>query len=145
MENVEVQEVANQEGEKRNEFVKTLMGALAKFPNTPAEAEVAGWKEEHGEVYASGMSDDEIFIWRPLTRVEHKTILSALRDAEMATQKPADESELKEKVVRVCLLWASRPDSVEKKGGTVETLFEQIMANSNFMDPRVAAQLVFKL
>ena len=52
-----------------------------------------------------------------------------------------------EKIVSMCLLWPKKtPEELaQDKGGTVPTLLEQVMANSNFMTAQQASFLVVKL
>jgi len=131
--------------EEREQFISSLMEALNKFSNAPSEDQISGWKTEHGEIFASGFSEDEVYIWRPLTREEHRDSLRKLRETEQSTGVPVDEGVFKEDVTTTCLLWSSHPSMLQKKAGTIEMLFEQIMSRSNFMDPRLATQMVIKL
>ena len=52
-----------------------------------------------------------------------------------------------ENIVSMCLLWPklSVEDLQKDKGGTVSTLLEQVMQNSNFLTPQQASMLVIKL
>ena len=115
-------------------FVEKLRELLSGFPNHPDESVIENWKNDHGDVFCSALSEDELFVFRAVSRKEH-------RDIQAASE---DESDYELRVVTTCLLWSSVPD-LERKGGTLPTLLEQIMQNSNFMPPQLAGQLVVKL
>ena len=119
-----------------------LGGYLAAFPGAPTNEEIEGLKQTHGEVLCSGFSDTELFVWRPITRREFITLQAALGQQEGATQ-----FDLEEQMVRLCLLWASPAGekALDTKAGSLPTLHEQIMQNSNFMNPAMASALVIKL
>lgn len=120
-----------------------LASLLSNFANAPDQTTIENWKQVHGEVLCSGLSEVELYIWRPLTRAEFSNL-----QAE-AMQAAQQESNLvhEEKIVSMCILWSSEPGqkALANKAGTVTTLHEQIMQNSNFVDPRMASVLVVKL
>lgn len=114
-----------------------LASLLAQIPGAPDAAALEKWKQVHGEIFCSGFSDDEIFIWKPVNRREYLEIQKAVQ-----ANQEADFSEL---VVRKCILWSSSERALELKAGSIPTLSEQIMQNSNFMPVQLAANLVIKL
>ncbi len=116
-----------------------LLEALSKFKDAPDGVKLEEWKQLHGEVFCSAFSDDEVFIWRTLNRKEYVTIQKTPRE------QPLSEFEFQELIVNSCLLWASNKQSLVTKGGSVTTIAEQIMLNSNFVAPAVAASLVLRL
>ena len=123
--------------------VENLAAALAAYPGAPTVLTIEGWKQQFGEVMASGFTDDELFVWRPITRREYVAL-----QKEMATpkegQEPLNGFDFEDRVVKACLLWSSVKD-LDSKGGTIPTLSEQIMQNSNFTSPQLAGMLVVKL
>lgn len=131
----------------RLEFVQSMLDAIAKFPNSPSDNDVLSWKESFGDIYGFGLAEDELFIFRSLTRVEHRAALKKMREAAQAVQDGDAEAmpDEAEEIVTICLLWCSKPASLHRKAGTYETLHQQILSYSNFVDPNIAAQLVFKL
>lgn len=137
---VEEQEKTPEE-EAVEETIRKVTESLAVFPGAPTQEQVEGWKREFGGVYASGTSDTEIFIWRPVTRAEFTELGIA------AVERQLSQLAVEETLVKKCLLWASPlgKEALVKKGGTVTMLHEQVMVNSNFLDPRVASQVVIKL
>lgn len=119
-----------------------LAKLLSVFPGSPSKDKLEGWKQEHGEIFCSGFSETELFIWRPLSRREYVGLQKELR-APGAQQMT--ELEYEEAVVAKCVMWSSAPNALERKGGSVSTLSEQIMLNSNFVPPAVASAYVIKL
>lgn len=121
---------------------KELSGYLSDFPGAPSKEEVEQLKQQYGEVLCSGFSDTELFIWRPITRAEFISL-----QAELTKQEGATQFDLEENTVKLCLLWSSLEGSaaLENKAGSLPTLHEQIMQNSNFMNPAMASALVIKL
>lgn len=113
---------------------------LAALDNAPNAEQIEAWKQEHGEVFCSVLSTEELLILRPLKRREY---LQLQLEAQQQ-QVPIDGEE---KVVKTCLLWASEVamKSLDTKAGSLSTLQEQILQNSNFVAPQVAAALVVKL
>lgn len=132
-------EEKEQEQERPEE---TLASNLAIFPGAPTQEQIEEWKQKAGEVFCSGFSDVELFIWRPVTRKEFIGLQTELAQVENATQW-----DLEEKLVELCILWSTPAgfDSLSKKAGTLSSLHEQIMQNSNFVNPAMASALVIKL
>jgi hypothetical protein len=124
--------------ESVEEETPTLADHLKNFSGAPDSLKLEEWKGQYGEVFASGFSPEEIFVWRPLSRAEF---------ADMQTRAQEEMFDSEALTVEQCVLWASEPakKSLSTKAGTLTTLHEQIMQNSNFMPPAMAAQLVMKL
>jgi hypothetical protein len=116
-----------------------LVDMLKEFPGAPDSEKIDSWKQKHGEVFCSAFSDTEVFIWRSLTRKEYVDIQKTPRE------QPLSELEVQDLVVNLCLLWSSNEKILELKGGSISTLSEQIMMNSNFLAPQVAASFVIRL
>lgn len=121
-----------------------LVSYLSKLPGAPSKEKIEAWKLEHGEVMVSGFDEDELFVFRPLSRREHTTLQKKLRTKTEAGEPIMDEFQYEEEVVSTCILWSSVAD-ITSKGGTISTLSEQIMQNSNFTSPQLASMLVMKL
>ena len=121
-----------------------LAALLSAFPGAPDSAKLEEWKQEHGEIFCSGFSDKELFIFKALSWRTHKALQKLLATPPVQGQEPMSEFDYQQKVVENCLLWKTVSD-LGNKGGTIPTLYEQIMMNSNFMDPRMAAAFVIKL
>jgi len=120
-----------------------IASALSVFPGSPSKDQIDKWKADSGEIFCSGFSETELFIWRPVGRAE----FVQLQVEASQSQVPITTFDLEERLVRMCILWASTAGekALLHKGGSLATLHEQIMSNSNFIDPRLASQLVIKL
>lgn len=121
-----------------------LAGLLAVFPGAPDKAQLESWKEQFGEIFCSGFSETELFIWRALSRREYVGLQKQLRQSPQQGQEPLNELDYEEMVVSTCTLWSSVQD-VTRKGGSISTLSEQVLMNSNFMPPQMASAFVIKL
>jgi len=115
-----------------------LRDLLADFPNAPSADQIESMKSIHGDVFLSALSDDEVFLFRSLTRKEHRDLNTK------AAQGIIPQESFEEEVLKVCLLWQSIKN-LDTKAGTIPSLFEQVMQNSNFLPPQVLSQLVTKL
>ena len=122
-----------------------LTKLLSDFPDSPDQNLVEQWKQEFGEVFCSGFADDELFVWRPLSRGEYVDIQKTLRTPPGEGQEPMNEYDMEELVVSKCVLWGSKPSCLQRKAGAISTISEQVMMNSNFMPTQMAAALVIKL
>lgn len=140
----DTQETPEVEGktEEKEEEQKGLAELLSEFPDAPEEEQIEGWKTSHGEVFCSGFSAIELYIFRPLNRREF-----VQQQLELAQAQATDQFTSEEETVNKCLLWKSGPGAkaLENKAGSLSTLHEQIMQNSNFVNPAMASALVVKL
>lgn len=118
-----------------------LRAALAEFgPKAPTQAKIEEWKAEHGEIFLFGFSELELFIWRPLARLEFKVLQVEGQEQQMS------QFQFEEKICDTCVLWRSINIPWDKtKAGTIQTLHEQILQRSNFIGPAAAGMLVVKL
>jgi hypothetical protein len=119
-----------------------LVDLLKDFKDAPADTDIEKWKQKFGETFVSGFSETELFVWRPLSRMEYVELQKKL--VAQVPEAPFTDWDFEEAVVKICVLWGS-DDTLIKKGGSISTLSEQIMTNSNFMAPQMASVLVMKL
>lgn len=121
---------------------ETLVNVLKAFPNAPSDTQIEQWKAQFGDVYISGFSETELFVWRSITRPEWAQLQAMTADPAQAV----DQFRFEELVCNMCVLWKSVEQSwADGKAGTPTSLQEQILQNSNFMSPQQAAVLVAKL
>lgn len=137
----------------------SLLDVIKDFPNAPNQAVIDEWKTRYIDIYFSGFSEKECYIWRALNRGEFRQMQI---NAQILASKaePQNQAELEarikeninttfaqeEEIVSKCLLWPKlTPEELSFKAGTVTTLLEQIMANSNFVTPQQAQMLVVKI
>jgi hypothetical protein len=121
--------------EENTPVVPDLASLLAEVPGSPDPTTIESWKKKHGEIFCSGFTDSELFIWRPVTRREYLNL----------QKSQTEDFDFQEALVKVCVLWGSDMVSLDRKAGSINTLAEQILQNSNFMPPQIASNLVIKL
>lgn len=128
--------------QEKKEELEPAQAALKEQDDAPSQEQVELWKAQHGDVFVMALSPSEVFVFRCLQRREHLALQNH------AAQNNLTEIDWPELVVNACLLWSRgdvQNDWSVTKAGTVNTLYEQIMANSNFLNPMHAASLVSKL
>lgn len=138
----EPQEEKKEEKEKE----KTLADYLAAFEGAPDEPLIEKWKQEFGEALCSGLSETELYIFRPISREEFVNLQAYVQQMQQKGEEVSN-FDVEVKVVETCVLWASPQgvSSLSKKAGTYATLHEQILQASNFMNAAYVSQLVVKL
>lgn len=139
-----------------------LKSLLADLPNAPDQSIIDGWKVKYGNVFMSGFDETEIYIWRVLNRAEYKQMQIDQQIQAMGTQlgENASKEEVaakvtasvtgdyarEDKLVSACLLWPKLTvEELSVKAGTIPSLLEEIVQNSNFLTPQQASMLVIKL
>lgn len=153
-----IDEETQPEEEKKKE--PTFLDLIKDIPDAPNQAIVDDWKSKYGDIYFSGFSKNECYIFRAITRKEYRDMqIEAQIIANRADPKNEAELQLRikenvtttysqeDELVSTCLLWPklSSAELAVKPGGTVPTLLEQIMAQSNFTTPQQAQMLVVKI
>lgn len=129
-------EVSQEQPQTTEAKQKQLVDYLKDFASAPTHEQIEQWKVSHGEVFVSGFSETEIYVWRALKRPEWLELQTLQLDQAMA----------EEWICNKCLLWKSVSVAfAQSKAGTVSTLHEMILQQSNFMAPNVAMMLVAKL
>lgn len=138
--------------EKKREEEKGIKDYLEEVPGKPTNQQIEEWKAEHGDIFVSGFSESEMYIWRPVQRKEWVHLQTEFQGAVLKAQEAQNASmmptqfELEEEVLDLCLIWKSKEvEWAKSKGGTVSSLYEQIMQKSNFVNPQGASLLVAKL
>jgi len=121
-----------------------LKSILKDYPDAPNDTDIEKWKQQFGEVFTSGFSEEELFVWHPLSRADYLELQKKTRVMPQQGEQQSD-FDFEKAVIDTCLLWAADKTVFERKGGSIPTLSEQIMMNSNFMNPAMASMLVMKL
>lgn len=96
------------------------------FEGGPTNNMVAEWKSRYGEIYANQF-DEEVFIWRPINRVEYKEIFKV---------KNADGMWIEERICEKCVLWPENYSFMDMsigKAGIPSTLSNKILDMSGFL------------
>ncbi len=147
-----MEEQSNTEPEVKEQETKgpDLVSILKGLPGAPNQVTIDKWKAEFGSIYVSGLAEDELYVFRPIFRNEYKQIQidnQKIATMEKPEQAISEQFNSEERIVSKCLLWPKRtPEELAiDKGGTVSTLLEAIMQNSNFMSPAQVSMLVMKL
>lgn len=138
----EVTQESQVEGEIA-EKAKELPGYLQNRPDAPTATQIESWKAKYDEVFVSGFSEEELFVWRPIFRKEYLLLQKEAVDPQTGTVNQATFETL---LCDTCVLYNSTKRSVaDGKAGTASVLAEQILQNSNFIPAQVAMMLVAKL
>lgn len=131
---------------------KGIKDYLDEIPGRPSPQQVEEWKAEFGDIFVSGFSEEEMYIWRPVQRREWVRLQTDFQEAALKAQEAQDPSmmptqfDIEEELLDLCLIWKSKEvEWAKSKGGTVSSLYEQIMQKSNFVNPQGASLLVAKL
>lgn len=126
-----------------------ILGALHNHPAAPTPAQILRWKAEHGDngVYVLALNETDVFVFTYLRRHQWMKIQTAVANAQKA-DLGGNEDMLKEKVLQFTVLFP-RPLTIEffqnSRGGTIDTLFNVIMANSSFLQLNQAMVLTTQL
>ncbi len=125
------------EEKKDEERVDPILEQWKVREKGPSDEQIEAWKEQFGECYLMSFDPRESYVWRPVTRIEYKTIL----------QSAKDDAHFMEMVVQRCVLWPEIDVAqlTGGKAGTIPTLHSVIMEGSNFLDPDQAVMLVRRL
>lgn len=115
-----------QVNESQDDFIETSEGLTLEdvlFPGGPTIGEIEEWKKIHGEIYLTTINDD-VYIWRPLTRKELKEVHTATSGVHQR----------EETYCKICNLWPSDYDftNQHEKAGVPSVLSEQILLKSGF-------------
>ncbi len=129
--NVEVQKPITDAG------IQDIADRLSGTEDAPGYEEIADWKNAYGVIYASTIHmADDLFIFRPLKRLEYKKIV--------ASGAAKSEDKYEEALVKRCLLYPT-PDAkflADTNAGTIQTLRVQIEFKSGFIPEALAIELI---
>lgn len=123
--------------EKEAEGPDIVMQAFDDKDNRPPQADIDAWKQQFGEVFLIAFDEDDMYVWRPINRLEYKQLI----------QNVQNEAAFQEAIVQKCVLWPNVGATWMSggKAGTIPTLHAVIMEGSNFLEPAMAVTLVRKL
>ena len=127
---------------KQEEEQPSLVSILKAYPNAPSQEQIEKWKVQHGDLFVSGFSEVELYVFRALKRKDWIEL-------QIVASKPenkVDEYRFEEMVCDKCVVWKSVDIPwADGKAGTPHSLQEQILQNSNFVSPQAASYLVARL
>lgn len=127
-----------------------ILSALNSHESAPSEAQIAKWKAQYGEngIYVLALNEDDVYVFTYLRRAQWQKIQQAVANAQKAELTQNADDTLKEKVLQFTVLWP-RPLTIEffanSRAGTIDTLFNVIMANSSFLQLSQAMILTTQL
>ena len=120
----------------------TLPEILRAFPSAPSQEQIESWKAKYGDIYVSGFSETELFVFRAITRPEWVALQARAADPE----SKMDNFKFEETVCEICVIWKSIPTSWSQcKAGIPTAIQEQVLQNSCFVTPQAASMLCAKL
>lgn len=148
-------QVQDEEGEEQ-EDIDPIEYIQANFEGAPSDREVEIWRDRHGDVFVTLFTDDEVFIWRTVRRLEYKNIMSMVAQADQAVAKTQgaaaniDEgrnARFIEELCKRCVLWPEiNADQLSfSKAGSFDALANLILEASNFIPHGLAMRLTRKL
>jgi hypothetical protein len=137
---MEVQEIEGSEEEQvENVLPDELVGPNGEellFPNGPSVAQVEEWKSQFSdEVYLTEFSDEDIFLWRPITRKEYKGVMKV---------NNADSFYKEERICEAVVLFPTGYNFMSMttgKAGIPTLLAELVMEKSGFQAKTGAMKL----
>lgn len=131
-----------EEAEQQVAPEQNLTEVLKQYDGAPSQEQIEKWKAQYSEVFVSGFSETELYIWRPILRPEWVKLQTLAQDPE----NKVDQFKFEELICDTCVLWKSTPATWENaKAGAASTIHEQILQNSNFMSPQAASLFVARL
>jgi hypothetical protein len=104
------------------------------FEGGPTNKQIEEWKHRYESIYATEF-EDEVYIWRTLSRLEFKEVQKA---------KNADPMYKEERICEKCVLWPEEyghTEMAQGKAGTPSVIAEHIMDKSGFMPNGEAKKL----
>jgi len=145
-----------EDGGDPQEEIDPLVYIQENFEGAPTDPQVERWLDQWGDVFVTGLTDDEVFIWRTCKRLEYKNIIRQVNAAAEAMANAAQGSvsvdDLRndlfiEKIAEKCVLWPDiNQDQITlSKAGTLDTLTNLVLEASNFIPHSLALRLTRKL
>lgn len=141
-EEVMEKEVQEQEVEKQRTILDLI---IEESDGVLTEEMVESWKENYlNKVYAIRFEKDDAYIFRYVSRIEWKQIISKLN--AMKSQMRTEEY-LNEMLFDKCVLYPKITSDFKAAigAGTIDTVAEQIKIQSNYIPTDIAVGMVQKL
>jgi len=117
--------------------------------SAPDKEKVAAWKNRYRRVRLLPLSDEEVYLIRPIKRNEYKALLldAAPKNPEAANAQSEIENFLRERIVSTCVLWPKLDTAqfADTFAGTVDSLYTVIMDASNFISQEALFTVVREL
>ncbi len=116
-----------------------ILETFKQLEDKPSDEEIEHFKSQVGDVFLASFSEKENFIFRPIKRLEWRTLIQQIQKL--------DEMKKSEAICMKATLWPklTQMNINVLTAGSIETLKDLILQASNFMGPEIAMQLVRKL
>jgi hypothetical protein len=116
-----------------------IIQTFKQLESRPSDEEIEQMKAKVGDVYLMSLSEHENFVFRPLKRLEWRSLMQKIQ--------PLDDLKRAEAIAMKATLWP-RLDQQNVNvltAGSIESVRDMILQVSNFIAPEMAMQLVRKL
>ena len=116
-----------------------ILQTFKELENRPSDEEIEHFKTQVGDVYLMSLSEKENFVFRPLRRLEWRTLMQKISKLE--------EDKKSEAIVMKACLWPKldQQNINVLTAGAIDSVRDMILQVSNFIGPEMAMQLVRKL
>lgn len=125
--------------EKKRMQQDFIIQTFKQLENRPSDQDVEFFKQQVGDVYLLSLSEKENFVFRPLRRLEWRTLMGKI-------QKLEDDKKSEAIIMKACLWPKLDQQNINVlTAGAIDSLRDMILETSNFIGPERAMQLVRKL
>lgn len=126
-------------GEEEENPLDSLELVLSKHTYAPGRLQLEEWQDVYGTFYASSVSGEDVYVWRTLKRMDHKSIA--------ASGAMEEQDKFETAVLRRCLLWPQGSSDFFHRtdAGVVPTVFKQVMHQSGFISEEEAVSLIRRI
>lgn len=116
-----------------------VIQTFKQLESRPSDAEIENFKAQVGDVYLMSLSEKENFVFRPLRRLEWRTLMQKI-------EKLPDDKKSEAIVMKACLWPKLDQQSINVlTAGAIDSVRDMILQVSNFIGPEIAMNLVRKL
>jgi hypothetical protein len=116
-----------------------IIQTFKELEHRPSDEEIEQFKHQVGDVYLLSLSEKENFVFRPLRRLEWRTLMQKIQKLE--------DDKKSEAIVMKATLWPKldQQNINVLTAGAIDSVRDMILQVSNFIGPETAMQLVRKL
>jgi len=107
------------------------------WPDGPTAGQIKLWKNEFGDVYVTSISFDKHIAWRPLNRLEYKSLVKKMEQLVQSGQLSSAEANLwnEEAIAELCILFPSydRSAMTREMAGLPSLISQEVLEASGFV------------
>jgi hypothetical protein len=116
-----------------------IIQTFKQLEDRPDDEQIEYFKSQVGDVYLMSLSEKENFVFRPLKRLEWRTLMQKISKLE-------DDKKSEAIVMKACLWPKLDQQNINVlTAGAIDSVRDMILQVSNFIGPEMAMQLVRKL